>query len=501
MKRVAGHRGFEALQQRPPALEPLRAGLQAVRRRGDHEMVHLVESLVTGGIVSQYDLYVERAELDPRCQWCHTALGTTHHRLFCCDATCTLARDKGLAQVRAAGRAAPPGDLGMLRGLVDLKLDEAAPPSRTESCLRAGVGLRQLWSGIVCVDGSVTCPRSSRLARSGWSAVSVTADGRILGGMYGCVPGEFQEIGYAELYAVVRVLREKGLGHLTIVSDCKGIVDDYLRGEAFCTSHQSKYADLWCEFWFLVNDAGHDQVSLVWVKAHASWRVAELLGTSWCQHIGNKEADRLAKLGARLHPQTGLPECEARFAAAHEAAEQLLLHHGFVLKHLAGRDWPDRGRLPGRRGALQGIQLELERTHNGHTLERLGRAWGCLKCGIRRATRANVVSLPCVGVPRPAALAHGSHRLWVVRCRRGLLGSPSSSGGGQTDGGLEAIVFCNRCGAYARRQTHLLRTECTPPNRLARKALDKLRAGREPQTNEYWGLPFPLIRRERFDLD
>eukprot|EP00959_Pyramimonas_sp_CCMP1952_P125331 2620479-Pyramimonas_sp.AAC.1 len=47
------------------------------------------------------------------------------------------------------------------------------------------------------------------------------------------------------------------------------------------------------------------------VEAHVSWRLAEMHGASWCHHTGNKEADRIAKLGARLHPQGAQGELQA----------------------------------------------------------------------------------------------------------------------------------------------------------------------------------------------
>ena len=59
MKRVAAHPGFESLGGRPPDLQPLRAGLAALRRSSDKETVSLVESLVAGGMVTQSDLYRE----------------------------------------------------------------------------------------------------------------------------------------------------------------------------------------------------------------------------------------------------------------------------------------------------------------------------------------------------------------------------------------------------------------------------------------------------------
>ena len=66
------------------------------------------------------------------------------------------------------------------------------------------------------------------------------------------------------------------------------------------------------------------------------------------------------------------------------------------------------------------------------------------------------------------------------------------------DGALNPIVFCGRCGAYGRRQIHLLGKECDfqkrrlAAQRLAGKALDSLWAGQDPRRGKFWGLPFPF---------
>ena len=76
----------------------------------------------------------------------------------------------------------------------------------------------------------------------------------------------WQTVGWY-VWLVVRVLREKGLGPLLIVSDCKGVVDDFKRGELYYVSHVSKYAHLWREFWHHVNDMGLDSFEMKWAAA------------------------------------------------------------------------------------------------------------------------------------------------------------------------------------------------------------------------------------------
>eukprot|EP00959_Pyramimonas_sp_CCMP1952_P444155 9298895-Pyramimonas_sp.AAC.1 len=80
MLKIASHEGFEHLQGRPPNLEPFRTALAGMRRAGRSQEAALVETHMAGGLVTQSDLYGERAELSPLCQWCVEAPGTAHHR-------------------------------------------------------------------------------------------------------------------------------------------------------------------------------------------------------------------------------------------------------------------------------------------------------------------------------------------------------------------------------------------------------------------------------------
>eukprot|EP00959_Pyramimonas_sp_CCMP1952_P158640 3318329-Pyramimonas_sp.AAC.1 len=63
---------------------------------------------------------------------------------------------------------------------------------------------------------------------------------------------------------------------------------------------------------------------------------------AWFEYWGNREADRCAKLGARLHPQLNMEVLERRWETSKAAAALLLRHHGEVLKRHARLGWPDR---------------------------------------------------------------------------------------------------------------------------------------------------------------
>ena len=50
------------------------------------------------------------------------------------------------------------------------------------------------------------------------------------------------------------VLSEKDYGDIHIVTDCRNIIDDFERGKRWCLSRESKYAELWEEVWFHIDD-------------------------------------------------------------------------------------------------------------------------------------------------------------------------------------------------------------------------------------------------------
>eukprot|EP00959_Pyramimonas_sp_CCMP1952_P171876 3591539-Pyramimonas_sp.AAC.1 len=104
----------------------------------------------------------------------------------------------------------------------------------------------------------------------------VTPGGRVAGGVLGTVPGQVQEIGFAELYALLVVLREAD-GDLEIIADCRNVVDDFEKGELWCTSPESRYAELWSEVWTRAHDMP-GTLALRWTRAHTSWAVAEAAG-------------------------------------------------------------------------------------------------------------------------------------------------------------------------------------------------------------------------------
>ncbi|CAK0876247.1 unnamed protein product, partial [Prorocentrum cordatum] len=89
-----------------------------------------------------------------------------------------------------------------------------------------------------------------------------------------------------------------------------------------------KNADLGIGVFWHIDQLGAGHITLRWVKAHTSWPEAVRRGMARFESSGNREADRFAKFGARLHPQLNIEVLERRWATSKAAAALLLRHHG-----------------------------------------------------------------------------------------------------------------------------------------------------------------------------
>ena len=74
----------------------------------------------------------------------------------------------------------------------------------------------------------------------------------MLFGMYGPNPHMFPTAFNAELLAVIMLLRYC-TPPIVIYTDNQAVVDGWKAGEAWTTRSAKSAADLWREFWFLIN--------------------------------------------------------------------------------------------------------------------------------------------------------------------------------------------------------------------------------------------------------
>ena len=165
------------------------------------------------------------------------------------------------------------------------------------------------------------------MRRAGWAIAQVDSAGVLFKAAYGPVPADFaptQDPEVAEDYAVFmasQLCREPFSIHI----DCASTLG---RINKPTYNHRSQH--LWGKIWTSW-EAG--QVTAHKVKAHTTMTDVDNGAIAWDVREGNGEADRLAKLGARMHPFadnlaqaiTGIFRMQRRiliWAAVQEAAMQ-----------------------------------------------------------------------------------------------------------------------------------------------------------------------------------
>ena len=286
--------------------------------------------------------------------------------------------------------------------------------------------------------------------------MKVDPHGNSEGAIFGPLPLPLQEIGAAELWAFYMCLCNC-IGDIHVITDCKMLVDGVAAGPEACCRPSKIYAEIWCKIWFKLNEIGVEHVQLTWVHSHASWTEAQSQGVAWLHFRANRLADDFAKRGARVHPASD--EVDKQRPLLWWAAYLVSLYSGRIWGHLAAASFSDALK-PRLRRVFD--PLELVSDPKGHQVKWSGGRWICLQCGRNCKSRARLVQSRCPGVPAKLAQAHWSHRLWL-------------------SGGPEGLVWCSRCGAYARRQILALAERCAGhPTAGRARALKELKQGKDP---------------------
>ena len=120
-------------------------------------------------------------------------------------------------------------------------------------------------------------------------------------GIFGTLPGPDQSVARSELFAVVETLR-LAVKPLHIRTDHLNITLGIDAGAVVTTAARFPNADLWRRIWHYIHEHGglDDSLTITWVPGHDSRPSLDALGNRW--------ADKLAKMGAQLHdlPKTDL---------------------------------------------------------------------------------------------------------------------------------------------------------------------------------------------------
>ena len=288
-------------------------------------------SVVVGAAPCQQKLYDMGLASTSACQLCGQPVGSYWHRFYTCPALHPICEHYGhhnsIARVR---KRAADGDeemqLLLTRGLYRDPRCEAPLPLQQLVISWEAMPASGYFEGTVYVDGSGLFPSDVRLCRCGFGVSQIQQDGTFSAGCYGVLPGMLQEVGASEILAATIALRHC-LPPIVLITDYSGLVDGFAEGANSRTSARWKYADLWRAFWHVVLDIGVDNVRVVKVPAHVPYRrMREGSGDiSWQDWHGNFQADRLAKLGAALHPDVSAvaARCKAMDSAIEQAARYI----------------------------------------------------------------------------------------------------------------------------------------------------------------------------------
>ena len=236
---------------------------------------------------------------------------------------------------------------------------------------------------------------------------------------WGPLPGIVQCIDAAEVHAVTRVLR-LGVPPLHVYSDSDFFVKGWERGQVWCEAPGRAHADVWREFWAVLNDFGVEALQVTKVKAHATQAMVEGNVISEIDRWGNQVADDAAKKGAACHPS--LDEFLKQLEAQRELGKASLRWMGVGLE-AAQRAGALPEALTDTQKADRPRQVQLKRVevikddtwrsehcgkvitegaHPSHAMNKCGQYFFCSACGHHGAQRLVALSGPCPRTTTPS---------------------------------------------------------------------------------------------------
>ena len=287
-----------------PLIKPLVSLVSEFRRAGapGSTKARLLAGLVAGGFPTQHTLYLDRRVIDPLCQWCKTDVGTPSHRFYRCLGTHSIRMGMDVDDMICEANSQGSDPIFYSRCLT--RSPEASWPPAIQ---RPGIKwLKFPQDGVfrrrICIDGSAIDP-TLPFTRAGWAVVGMANDVcDIIGSCYGPLPHPIQEAGGGEIYAFLMALELCGAGPVSIVTDCKLVIDVWQQGPDQPLERLA-FSELWRRIFDKGEDLGRENITLIKIKSHLSLTRALERGHPIWAWKGNKEADRLADLGARCHPR------------------------------------------------------------------------------------------------------------------------------------------------------------------------------------------------------
>ena len=477
----------------PPDLEPLRdfIATKAMRRSPAAESLR---SLGEGGWWTQARLFEEKLPdvEDSFCRACqplgHQRVGTLYHRF--CECPATRAVREGYRHQDVLDRAR--SLLHAYEPLYQHGVPILPEPMPVPRLVRRWCGGTEppsdfTFTGKAFTDGAMRGRAPQAARRAGWACILVDDTGAVIAGLYGPCPDPFPTSLRAELRAVIEILR-LALPPLVIWVDNKCVVDGWARGKAWCCASTRPAADLWREFWRLLEDVGPEGVRIEKCKGHATEGDVQAGRSTPFLRAGNANADHFAGYGVDV-AEHQVPSEDV--VTAYKEARRWYQWLATLVAH-----WPaDTQGRPSERRARSArparprpLRLHDERPHS--IFEHDGR-------------------LRCKFCPRFSLLASGrqAHRIFASsQCHGAVPGraaeaaavidrdhAPGHSEGRRhclfTAGGL---AWCRVCGCYGDERFRGLGKPCPGATTSKVGQIRRLRAGLHPVTKEWLGPPIRL---------
>ena len=153
----------------------------------------------------------------------------------------------------------------------------------------------------IYTDGSAINAEVPAACRAGWGLAMIGPGSNIVAAAArGLLPTFTQSSGCAEIYAAAVALTMAS-PPITIATDYEHLLEGWQMGPGFFTHAGAKSGEAWKHFWRIVADFGPEHITTREVPARKPFLAVAQGIISFCDWLGNRKADELAKRGVMGH--------------------------------------------------------------------------------------------------------------------------------------------------------------------------------------------------------
>jgi hypothetical protein len=258
------------------------------------------------------------------------------------------------------------------------------------------------------------------------------------------------------MMAIVESLKVCGTT-LTIKTDYLPAVQGYRKGKAWCTASSNPFADLWRKIWRKVEDIGEENVHILKVKGHATWKDVDEHRATFESRMGNNAADKQANGSAKRSDENKPVE------DTEELETRLKMVCGWIAKtgDLKHAGIPRDTECYDRRGKAKSSRASRART-TGHNWVWGDHKWACDRC--KTWTK---------NVSKRKDKCNGS-RMQL------MLTTPEDVGPNHKMWSNGPLIWCSDCGGWSVTRMQGLCGPCGLPTIAGNNARKALKAGKHP---------------------